>query len=127
MFQGVGVTVTQMKSATIRDTTNTNRLVIKAIVNDEVIFIISAVSFTIDSTDPSNAVTGFDVIKKGLTLRNTMNATGGVTSTTDYYWGTASNSLKLGGYSASDFALAGRRSNSQLHLQMLVLPVSQAI
>ena len=105
--QGAGATVTQMKSATIRDTTNTNRLVIKAIVNDEVIFIISAVSFTIDSTDPSNAVTGFDVIKKGLTLRNTMNATGGVTSTTDYYWGTASNSLKLGGYSASDFALAG--------------------
>ena len=70
--QGAGATVTQMKSATIRDTTNTNRLVIKAIVNDEVIFIISAVSFTIDSTDPSNAVTGFDVIKKGLTLRNTM-------------------------------------------------------
>tara|TARA_B100000212_G_scaffold109385_1_gene81377 strand:- start:5532 stop:7019 length:1488 start_codon:yes stop_codon:yes gene_type:complete len=112
--QGSGTTVTQMKTVTIRDTTSTNRLVIQAIVNDEVIYMISAVSFTIDSTDPTNAVTGFDVVKKGLTLRNTQNATGGVTSSTDYYWGTASNSLKLGGYSASDFALAGSGSFTSL-------------
>ena len=112
--QGSGTTVTQMKTVTLRDTTSTNRLVIQAIVNDEVIYMISAVSFTIDSTDPTNAVTGFDVVKKGLTLRNTQNATGGVTSSTDYYWGTASNSLKLGGYSASDFALAGSGSFTSL-------------
>tara|TARA_A100001388_G_scaffold277301_1_gene267903 strand:+ start:937 stop:2424 length:1488 start_codon:yes stop_codon:yes gene_type:complete len=112
--QGSGTSVTQMKTVTIRDTTSTNRLVIQAIVNDEVIYMISAVSFTIDSTDPTNAVTGFDVVKKGLTLRNTQNATGGVTSSTDYYWGTASNSLKLGGYSASDFALAGSGSFTSL-------------
>ena len=112
--QGSGTSVTQMKTVTIRDTTSTNRLVIQAIVNDEVIYMISAVSFTIDSTDPTNAVTGFDVVKKGLTLRNTQNATGGVTSTTDYYWGTASNSLKLGGYTASDFALAGSGSFTSL-------------
>ena len=112
--QGSGTSVTQMKTVTLRDTTSTNRLVIQAIVNDEVIYMISAVSFTIDSTDPTNAVTGFDVVKKGLTLRNTQNATGGVTSSTDYYWGTASNSLKLGGYSASDFALAGSGSFTSL-------------
>ncbi len=112
--QGSGTSVTQMKTVTIRDTTSTNRLVIQAIVNDEVIYMISAVSFTIDSTDPTNAVTGFDVVKKGITLRNTQNATGGVTSTTDYYWGTASNSLKLGGYTASDFALAGSGSFTSL-------------
>ena len=112
--QGSGTTVTQMKTVSVRDTTSVNRVVIQAIVNDEVIYIISAVSFTIDSTDPSNAITGFDVIKKGLTLRNTQNATGGVTSSTDYYWGTASNSLKLGGYSATDFALAGSGSFTSL-------------
>ena len=112
--QGSGTTVTQMKTVSVRDTTSVNRVVIQAIVNDEVIYIISAVSFTIDSTDPSNAITGFDVIKKGLTLRNTQNATGGVTSSTDYYWGTASNSLKLGGYTASDFALAGSGSFTSL-------------
>ena len=27
--------------------------------------------FTIDSLDPANAITGFDVIRKGVTLRNT--------------------------------------------------------
>ena len=112
--QGSGSTVTQMKTVTVRDTTSTNRVVIQAIVNDEVIYIISAVSFTIDSTDPTNAITGFDVIKKGLTLRNTMNASGGVTTSTDYYWGTASNSLKLGGFTASDFALAGSGSFTSL-------------
>jgi hypothetical protein len=112
--QGAGTTVTQMVSANVRDTTNVNRLVIKAIVNDETIYIISGATFTIDSTDPLNAITGFDVVKKGLTLRNTTKATGGVTSTQDYYWGTASNSLKLGGYSATDFALAGSGSFTSL-------------
>ena len=105
--QGVGATVSQMVTTTVRDTTSVNRIIIKAVVNDEVIFIISSVAFTIDSTDPSNAITGFDSIKKGTTLRNTTNATGGVTSSTDFYWGTASNALLLNGKSDTDFALAG--------------------
>lgn len=112
--QGIGTTVSQMVTKSVRDNTNVNRIVIAATVNDEVIFIISSVAFTIDSTDPSNVITGFDNIKKGTTLRNTTNATGGVTSTTDYYWGTASNSLKLDGYSASDFALSGSGAFSSL-------------
>ena len=112
--QGAGTTVTQMVSSTVRDTTSVNRPIIKAVINDEVIFIISGTTFTIYSTDPNNAITGFDVVKKGTTLRNTQNATGGVTSTNDYYWGTASNSLKLGGYSATDFALAGSGSFTSL-------------
>ena len=105
--QGVGATVSQMVTTTVRDTTSVNRIIIKAVVNDEVIFIISSVAFTIDSTDPTNAITGFDSIKKGLTLRNTTNATGGVTSSTDFYWGTASNALLLNGKADTDFALAG--------------------
>ena len=105
--QGIGATVSQMVTTTVRDTTSVNRIIIKAVVNDEVIFIISSVAFTIDSTDPSNAITGFDSIKKGTTLRNTTNATGGVTSSTDFYWGTASNALLLNGKSDTDFALAG--------------------
>ena len=58
--QGSGTSVTQMKTVTLRDTTSTNRLVIQAIVNDEVIYMISAVSFTIDSTDPTKSI-DFDV------------------------------------------------------------------
>ena len=64
--QGVGTSVSQMVTKTVRDTTSVNRVVIAATVNDEVIFIISSIAFTIDSTDPDNAITGFDSIKNNL-------------------------------------------------------------
>jgi hypothetical protein len=100
--QGVGETVTQFQSASIRDNTGTSRSVIKSVVNDEVIHIISNTSFTIGTEDAS-AYPGFDVIRKGLTLKNTINSTGGVTSTDHRFWGTASNALKLNGIDASNY------------------------
>jgi len=101
--QGTGTGLTQMQSRTVRDTLSTNHSVIAATIDDEVIFIISGQEFTIDSTDPANAITGFDVIKKGTTMINTQSATNGVTSSNHYYWGTASNALKLNGLDASAF------------------------
>ena len=101
--QGAGSGLTQMKSKTVRDTSAVNHSVIAATVDDEIIFIVSGQEFTIDGTDPLNAITGFDVIKKGTTMVNTLDATNGVTSTNHYYWGTSSNALKLGGLSASSF------------------------
>ena len=101
--QGAGSGLTQMQSKTVRDTSNVNHSVIAATVDDEIIFIVSGQEFTIDATDPINAITGFDVIKKGTTMVNTLDATNGVTSTNHYYWGTSSNALKLGGLSASSF------------------------
>ena len=101
--QGTGSGLTQMRSQTIRDTQNTNHSVITATIDDEVIFIISPQEFTIDGTDPANAITGFDTVKKGITLINTIASTGGVTSTNHYFWGTASNALKLNGVDAADF------------------------
>ena len=71
--------------------------------DDEVIFAVSGQEFTIDSTDPANAITGFDVIRKGTTMVNTVDATNGVTSTNHRYWGTSSNSLRLGGLLPSSF------------------------
>jgi len=103
--QGTGTGVTQMQSRTVRDTQSVNQSVIAATIEDEVIFIISPTTFTIDDTDPANAITGFDNIKKGVTLTGTKNATDGVTSTTHRFWGTASNALKLDGKEASDFVL----------------------
>ena len=103
--QSTGSGVTQMQSRTVRDTTSTNRSIIAAVVDDEVIYTISSLEFTIDSTDPSNAITGFDVIKQGLTMINTKAATNGVTSSGHVYHGTSSNALKLGGSLASDFLL----------------------
>jgi hypothetical protein len=69
--------------------------------------IVSNQTFTIDSTDVTNAVTGFDIIKEGMTLKNTVNSTGGVTSTNFIYWGTSSNALKLGGVDAANFIQVG--------------------
>tara|TARA_B100001248_G_scaffold116121_1_gene86889 strand:- start:2386 stop:3861 length:1476 start_codon:yes stop_codon:yes gene_type:complete len=101
--QSQGSTVTQMLTATVRDNAQVNRTVMKGIIADETVFIVSAVEFTIDSTDSNNAITGFDVVRAGLTLKNTTNATGGVTSTAHRYYGTSSNTDKLGGFAASDY------------------------
>jgi hypothetical protein len=72
------------------------------VVNDEVITVVSADEFTIKPGDPSE-IDGFDVIKKGVTLKNTKDATNGVTNTDHRLWGTASNALRLGGFAASDY------------------------
>ena len=101
--QGAGTGLTQMQSKTVRDIANVNHSVIAATIEDEIIFITSGQEFTIDSTDPENRITGFDVIKKGTTMVNTIDATNGVTSTDHYYWGTSSNALKLGGLDVGSF------------------------
>ena len=104
--QGAGDSVTQFQSRTIRDNTDTNRAVIVSVINDEVIHVISSLEFTIGTADAAS-YPGFDVIRRGLTLKNTINSTGGVTSTSHRFFGTASNSDKLGGVSASNFVQTG--------------------
>lgn len=100
--QAAGDGVTQIQSRVIKDTLDVNHAVIASIVDDEVIHIISADEFTSKPGDPTE-IDGFDVIKKGLTLKNTKTATGGVTSTDHIFWGTASNAARLGGQLASDY------------------------
>lgn len=109
--QDAGEGITQMQSRTVRDTTATTRSIITATINDEVIFIISAhvgdgSGFQIDSSDAENAIAGFDVVRPGLTLKNTIAATSGVTSTAHRFWGTASNALKLNGIDASNYVVS---------------------
>lgn len=106
--QAAGEGSTQMQSRTVRDTLGTTRSIIAAVINDIVIYIISPAEFTLDSS--INPITGFDRIKKGLTLVNTTLATDGVTSSDHYYWGTASNALRLGGFLADDYV---RKSNAE--------------
>ena len=111
--QGAGDSVTQFQSRTIRDSGGTNRAVIVSVINDEVIHIISGIQFTIGAEDATN-YPGFDVVKQGLTLKNTINATGGVTSTAHRFWGTASNADKLGGVSAANYVQTGTANFSSL-------------
>ena len=99
--QNAGDGVTQMQSLQILDTNGTQRNIIAGTLNSETVMIISAVEFDIAA---SNAITGFDRIKKGVTLINTQLATNGVTTPTGhYFWGTASDSLRLGGALASSY------------------------
>jgi len=112
--QDAGSGITQMKSRSIRDDQGTSRSIIEATINDEVIFTISSNEFTIDSTDAENAITGFDIIRKGVTLKNTQNSAGGVTTTDHRFHGTATNSEKLGGIPAGDYVTTGSATFSTL-------------
>tara|TARA_A100000164_G_scaffold303566_1_gene279303 strand:- start:30 stop:1508 length:1479 start_codon:yes stop_codon:yes gene_type:complete len=105
--QSIGTTVTAMVTGQVRDNTQTNRTVIRGTVEDNVVFLISNSEFTIDSTDPANVISGFDVVRQGVTLRNTTSATNGVTSTAHRFYGTATNSDRLNGQPASSYALSG--------------------
>lgn len=98
--QGAGTGVTQMRSLTLEDTSGATHAVIAAYIDDVVIYIISSAEFTIATAD---AIAGFDRIKKGTTLVNTTISTNGITSSDHYYWGTASNALKLNGVDASSY------------------------
>ena len=96
---------------TVRDITNVNRTVIKGTVNDEVVVVLSWADFTIDSSDPDNAITGFDVIHQGFSPKNTTNAhprcnfplhtdTGVLLQTPD----------RLGGHAASEYVRSSGRT-----------------
>ena len=87
-------------SQVVKDTINNNHTIVKLQSGGIVIGIISKDEFILNSA--LNPITGFSVIKKGYNLVNT-NGTSGVTSDDHYYWGTASNSLKLGGFDSNDF------------------------
>jgi len=98
--QGSGTT--QMRSRSVRDVSNISHAIIESIVDEEVIYIISADAFTLDSV--VNPITGFSEIKQGLTLVNT--GPSGITSSAHRFWGTASNALQLDGVAANNFVTA---------------------
>ena len=112
--QSIGTTVSAMVTAQIRDNNQVNRTVIKGTVDDGVVFIVSNSEFTIDTTDPANVISGFDVVRQGLTLRNTTSSTNGATSSAHRFHGTATNAEKLGGVAAADYALAGAANFSSV-------------
>ena len=100
--QDAGEGITQMQSRVLIDTSGVSHSVIVSILNDFVVHIISNDEFQIQPT-PENAIPGFDVVKKGITLVNTLLATGGVTTTDHIFWGTAANANQLGGKDAASY------------------------
>lgn len=102
-----GLGTTQMKSRSVLDTIDVAHAIIEAIVDDETIYIIATEEFTLKTS--VNPITGFSVIKAGLTLINTGST--GVTSSTHRYWGTAANAEKLGGQAATNFVTKSGDAN----------------
>lgn len=102
--QGIaGQGATQMRSRSLKDTNGALHAVIEAVADGVSLFIYSPDEFTLDDT--TNPITGFSLIKQGVTMCYTPDT--GVTTTDHVYWGTASNSLKLDGYAADEFLLKG--------------------
>ena len=99
---------TQFRSRNVLDTLGSSHAIIEAIVDGDTVFVISADEFTLNA---SNLITGFTIIKRGTTL---VYSSSGITSTDHLFQGTASNSLKLQGYAASDFVLSSAASFSGL-------------
>ena len=101
--QSAGSGQTQIVSRTVRDTQGSVQGIITGVVNDETVFTVSSTDFTIDVNDVDSNITGFDRIHQGLTLKNTLNNQGGVTSGDFRFWGTAANAEKLGGEPATSY------------------------
>jgi len=96
-----------VQAQVVKDTLNNNHSIVKFQSGGDVISIVSKDAFTLNSV--LNPITGFSVIKKGVNLVNT-NGTTGVTTTDHYFWGSASNALRLGGYAASEYVRLGEIS-----------------
>jgi hypothetical protein len=96
-------TVTQMRSISLLDTNGNPHAVIQAIDDDVTIFTISTEDFTLNAVNP---IAGFDKLHQGVTLCYTNNdgvSNLGQTQTGHRFWGTATNSERLGGLLSSSF------------------------
>jgi hypothetical protein len=88
----------------VKDTLGNNHTIVKINSGGDTMLVVSKDAFTLNSV--INPITGFTAIKKGANLVNT-NGTTGVTSTDHFYWGTASNAARLGGFPASEYIRIG--------------------
>lgn len=95
-----GFDTTRLTSATIRDNGATEHAIIKIFSDGVVVGVISNEEFEIGIEE---SITGFTVIKKGITLVNTPST--GISGDSYRFWGTASNASQLDGRSLSDFVL----------------------
>ena len=88
-----------IQTQVVKDTLGNNHTIVKLLSGSKVIGIISSDEFTLDSS--INPILDFSLIKKGYTLIKTN--TNGISSDDHYYWGTASDSLRLAGIPAAQY------------------------
>ena len=95
--------VSGVAAQVVKDTGNTNHSILKILAGGKVVAVISQTSFTLNSA--VNPIDDFTLIKKGITLAAT--DANGISGSDFVYWGTTSNSLKLGGIDADNFIQKG--------------------
>jgi hypothetical protein len=114
--QGVaGQGTTQMRSRSVKDTYNATHAIIEAIVDGDTIFIISTDSEYV--LDPNtSAINGFTKIHQGVTLAytNNDNTLGRTSNGAHRFWGTSSDTDRLGGVDAANFVQKGSAVFNQL-------------
>ena len=106
-----GYSTTQVRSRTVRALSGTTYPIVEALVGNNTLFTVSSAdSFPLDGTAEAALVaSGFSTIRRGITLASTNNDSApGQTTDATRFWGTATNSDRLGGFNASDFV----KSNS---------------
>ncbi|NBP55172.1 hypothetical protein EBU71_01300 [bacterium] len=93
---------TQMVSELVKESgTTTTYPVIKAYVGDTVMAVFSKQAFIPDANYIDQ--TAFPAIKQGVTLKNALTTTGVSSGSNNFFWGTAADSNRLGGFPASSF------------------------
>ena len=122
-----GAGTTQMQSISVIDDVGANHSIIQAVTNGQVMYIISADQFTLNSS--LNSIEGFSKVGKGITLKNSVTGNVlGVTNTTDQrFWGTASDADNLGGIPASEYLRSGSTTfGSEIHFGNVGFTVGNA-
>jgi hypothetical protein len=114
--QGVaGQGTTQMRSRSVKDTYNATHAIIEAIVDGDTIFIISTdAEYVLDPN--TSAINGFTKIHQGVTLAytNNDNTLGRTSNGAHRFWGTSSDTDRLGGVDAANFVQKGSAVFNQL-------------
>jgi len=95
-----GPNTTRMVSALVLDTIGTEHAIIKAVVDDVVMFVISDDEFTLNASNP---ITGYTIIRKGITLADSQSADGITDPAETWFWGTATNAELLDGLNNTQF------------------------
>jgi hypothetical protein len=90
---------TSVSIRAVKDNLDGDHVIVEIIAGGKVVSVVSQNTFTLKGDDA--LATDFPRIQKGITLINTGGT--GVTSDDHRFWGTASNSDKLGGINASEF------------------------
>jgi len=98
---GLGSTTNGSLSTTRVQSTGGRFDVIELPIGDSIPAIVSSHAFTVDATDP--LITLYSEVKNGITLYGADPVTGISSSTGVYFWGSAADSVRLGGKRSTDY------------------------